>query len=363
MSADVLIVVGGLSGLSLARLLEQQGVDFLLIEARDRLGGRILTHRATHAGKAGDFDLGPAWFWPGQPRMAHMLDLLGLDAFDQYSTGDILSEDQQGQVRRGFGFASMQGSYRISGGFGRLIEKLSAAFPERRLWLNQAARRMTYDNETIVTEIHRPDGTVQSVESRSAVLAMPPRIAAESVQFTAGVPQAALDAMRQIPTWMAGQAKLVALFDRAFWREAGLSGDAMSQLGPMVEIHDASPASGGPYALFGFVGYPADVRLQYREEVMTRARAQLVRLFGDGAASPIDIMMHDWAQEAHTATPLDHAALTEHPIYGLPPALGDLWDGRLVLGSTETAPEFGGYLEGALEAAEIAFERIMGVSR
>ena len=363
MNTDVLIVGGGLSGLSLARLLEQQGVDFLLIEARGRLGGRILTHRVTHAGEAGDFDLGPAWFWPGQPRMARLLNLLGLYAFDQYSTGDILFEDQQGQVRRDFGFASMQGSHRISGGFGRLIEMLSAPLFEQQLWLNQAARRMTYDNETIVTETHGPDGTVQSVESRSAVMAMPPRVAAETIQFTVGMPKAALDAMRRIPTWMAGQAKIVALFDRAFWREAGLSGDVMSRLGPMVEIHDASPASGGPYALFGFVGYPAGVRLQYREEVMTRARAQLVRLFGDAAANPIDIMMHDWAQEAHTATPLDHDALTEHPIYGLPPALGDLWDGRLVIGSTEIAPEFGGYLEGALEAAEIAFKQIMGVSR
>ena len=46
---QVAIVGGGLSGLNAARLMREAGADFQLFEARDRLGGRILTVDATGA--------------------------------------------------------------------------------------------------------------------------------------------------------------------------------------------------------------------------------------------------------------------------------------------------------------------------
>ncbi|MGB2941593.1 MAG: FAD-dependent oxidoreductase [Candidatus Macondimonas sp.] len=58
MLIDTLIIGGGLSGLALAAQLAAQGRDFLLVEARDRLGGRILTRREG----AAHYDLGPTWF-------------------------------------------------------------------------------------------------------------------------------------------------------------------------------------------------------------------------------------------------------------------------------------------------------------
>ncbi|SMX42311.1 hypothetical protein [Octadecabacter ascidiaceicola] len=62
--------------------------------------------------------------------------------------------------------------------------------------------------------------------------------------------------MQEIPTWMAGQAKAVAIYNAPFWREDALSGDAMSRHVPTVEIHDESPSKGEPYALFRFIGVP-----------------------------------------------------------------------------------------------------------
>jgi monoamine oxidase len=71
---QVAIVGGGLAGLALASQLHQSGVDFQLFEARDRFGGRI----AALETPAGAVDLGPSWFWPGQPRMAALLKGLTL---------------------------------------------------------------------------------------------------------------------------------------------------------------------------------------------------------------------------------------------------------------------------------------------
>ena len=54
------------------------------------------------------------------------------------------------------------------------------------------------------------------------------------------------------------------------------------------------------------------------------------------------------------------APLYAHPTYGLPPALSGLWDDRLLMAGTEVAPQFGGFVEGALEAAENVFARLTG---
>ena len=135
----VLIIGGGLSGLALADALEMQGRDYFLLEARTRFGGRIKTE---HHG-AGYFDMGPAWFWPGQPRMAALIDRLDLEKFDQFSTGDLAYENEHGQVQRGRGISSMEGSWRLKGGFGTLINALANRIPEHRKRLNAAVTHLT----------------------------------------------------------------------------------------------------------------------------------------------------------------------------------------------------------------------------
>lgn len=348
MQTDTLIIGGGLSGLALAAHLVKTNREFQLVEARDRLGGRILTETLG----SGYFDLGPAWFWPGQPRIAALIDELGLTAFEQYFQGELLYEDEQGRVQRGRGYAFMQGSLRLIGGLGALVTALQSKVPANRL-----------HHSTPIASLAKSDTgvTARSVsgevfEAKRVVLALPPRIAA-ALSYAPELPTSATSAMTNIATWMAGQAKAIAVYDRPFWREAGLSGDAMSRHGPMVEIHDASPADGGPYALFGFIGVPVQGRID-EKVLQDHIHAQLNRLFGDAAASPTAIIVKDWAYDPFTSTQSDLQPLHAHPHYGMPHTLHDLWDGGLLLSGTEVAAQFGGYLEGALEAAENTVETI-----
>ena len=76
--------------------------------------------------------------------------------------------------------------------------------------------------------------------------------------------------MLKIGTWMAGQAKFCALYEKPFWRETGLSGQGFSQRGPMGEIHDGSNNGQGPYGLTGFVGIPAAQRNQQQHLIPMR---------------------------------------------------------------------------------------------
>lgn len=345
MQTDLLIVGGGLSGLSLAMRLQAAGVDYLLIDARDRLGGRIKC--AQHDGNA--YDLGPAWFWPGQPRMLDLIQRLDLIAFAQQAQGDALYEDDGGRVQRARGFASMQGSWRIDGGMAALIDRMAATLPVERILTGSAATTLTDGTQGV--SVMLADG--RNIDARRVALAIPPRLAATSLGFAPALHATTRKAMADVPTWMAGQAKAVAIYDAPFWRDAGLSGDAVSQRGPLAELHDASPADHSAGALFGFIGLPVAARVnQYALE--QAIRAQLGRLFGHAAQAPDALHIKDWAADPFCATDADQAPLFAHPRYGKPAALSDLWGGRLLFAGTEVAPEFGGYLEGALAAAEAA---------
>jgi monoamine oxidase len=343
MKTDVLIVGGGLAGLALADQLEARGQDWLLVEAQETFGGRIQSPLLAGA----CFDVGPAWFWPGQHRMEALTHRFGLQTFEQFSKGDRLYQDSGGTVQKNRGYASMEGALRVAGGMGQVVTALLGALPAERVMAAAAVTALHWTGRHIVATSAKGH-----IEANRVVLAVPPRIAAETIRFTPSLPEGALKAALSIPTWMAGQAKFVAVYDRPYWRDAGYSGDAISQKGPMVEIHDASPAVEGPYALFGFVGWPPEVRAKYRAGTIAHALLQLQDMFGAALGQPLATQLMDWAKVATVATVRDRAGPTGHPAYGLPPDLTGLWDGCLHFGSTETAQGHGGYLEGALEASE-----------
>lgn len=251
----------------------------------------------------------------------------------------------------------MQGSFRIEGGLCVLCDRLADGIDPARRHLKTPVTALARTPAGITATL-AGGGTVNA---RHVVCTMPPRVAA-TLAFSPALSPDATQALRAIPTWMAGQAKAVAVYDTPFWRAAGLSGDAMSQRGPMVEIHDASPAQGTAGALFGFLGVPPAQRTD-AAALSDAVRAQFIRLFGPQAAHPRALEIKDWAFDPATATPEDHAPLGAHPRYGLPAALRNLWDGALLFGGTETAPHFGGFLEGALEAAENSFRTLADATR
>ncbi|WP_020593944.1 flavin monoamine oxidase family protein [Kiloniella laminariae] len=357
-SCENIIVGGGLSGLYLAYRLQQTGKDFLLLEARDRLGGRILGHLPVPEGPA--LDLGPTWFWPGQEQLERLLRSLEIPVFKQQNQGDLLYEDQFVIAERISPQAYQMTSYRMNGGFIRLVESLRAALPQKKLLLSHQVRsiknRDGSASENLLIDA-TPAGSASSrkFSAQRAFLALPPRLVAEMISFQPTLPQKTLSDMMAIPTWMAGQAKALITYDRPFWRDQHLSGQAFSRLGPMMEIHDASTEGTGPYGLFGFLGGTSASRAPLGKDQMTKAiQEQLNRLFGNEATLPLDITIKDWAQDPFTATISDQQPLKNHPHYSMPESMKRLWDGRLIFTGTEVASRDGGYLEGALVAANEA---------
>ncbi|MEJ2060162.1 MAG: FAD-dependent oxidoreductase [Gammaproteobacteria bacterium] len=358
MTYDCVIVGAGLSGLYSAYLLASTDADFRVLEARPRIGGRIdCATRALGDEGVARYDLGPAWIWPElQPTMMRLLQTLDIDIFPQATHGAALYEDASTPVpQRMAGESPHAQSYRIAGGALSLAEALAGHVPDGRLSFDQRVTRVTDEGDTVLLETEGVDGLAQ-YRARQVVFALPLRLLARSIRFEPALPPLLYDSFVATPTWMAGQAKFVAFYDEPLWEQQGLSGEVFSRLGPLTEVYDASPREGGPAALFGFYGLPAQVRRQLGEEsLLHHTLAQLGRLFGSRATRPTGYRIKDWSEDPLTATEDDLMPLTQHPEYGLPEDLASLWEGRLVFSGSETVPLNGGYLEGALEAGEAAF--------
>jgi len=376
---DVAIVGGGLCGLALAHSLQARGRDWRLFEARERLGGRVLT---AHAPDGTPVDLGATWFWPDtQPGITRLVADLGLSAFAQRDDGRVLHLSDPNRAPETVALteqltpaesASMAarpgavhgGAQRVAGGMGAVIEALAQRLPAQRLRTGQTLEAVIDHGDFVELRLRAGTATL-AVNARRVVLALPPRVVVATVAFT---PPLAADlgaALQASPTWMATAAKAGFTYTRAFWRDAGHTGNAwVSHAQAMLaEVFDASgpdaSAAGSPgAALAGFSALPATQRASFDLGRDLLLSSQVVMLFGPGADDPSLLTGHhwqDWATEPPTCSPLDladeSARAAAHPPYGHPLPAAAHWQGRLYFGGSETARQGGGYLEGALGAA------------
>lgn len=349
MPHDLIIVGAGFAGLALARAMTAQGADVVVLEARPRIGGRVLSHRTA----AGSYDLGPAWIWPTlQPRTARLVEAVGLEVYAQAEAGGFIYQDSQGRVQRlASGFPQEPPSMRVRGGIDALIAALGVQSNPDTIHLQTQVRRIGLHDEGVDVSADGPEGPI-TLRARRVALAVPPRLLG-GIDLSPPLPAALWKRLNDVPTWMAGHAKALAIYDRPHWREASLSGSAISQCGPLGEIHDASLSAASEAALFGFFGWDAGHREIHRATLQDQVVVQLRRLFGSAAGAPRDVIIQDWATEPLTSTAADGLTIGAHPDYR-PIPLPEPWNKRLALCGSEAAPEFGGYLEGALASAEVA---------
>lgn len=350
----VAIIGAGLAGLNAARLLHKAGMDFYLFEARGRAGGRILTVNDKGAETEDGFDLGPSWFWPQmQPVMGDLVEELCLPFFCQHNAGDVVFERMSREgLHRMPGLGQEPKSLRLAGGTAALVRALMRDLPTDRLHFGRPvnALRLMDDGVEIIT-------AARTVTARHVIAALPPRLFAEKVVLHPAPAAQDLARWTATATWMAPHAKVFAVYDRPFWRDAGFCGTAQSMVGPLAEIHDATTASGRA-ALFGFAGVPAANRAALGEDALIRAAIQqFARLFGPEAATPRATLVKDWARDAWTATEADTSPTGHASAFAGDWVTGD-WKGRLVMGGSEASPSEPGFLAGAVVASTMAFEQV-----
>ncbi|MEV4347151.1 NAD(P)/FAD-dependent oxidoreductase [Actinoplanes sp. NPDC049596] len=94
---DVVVVGAGVTGLTAALRLQQAGLKVVVLEARDRVGGRLLTETIDGV----RLEIGGQWVSPDQTALLRLVDELGLSTYPRYRSGESVYIGRDG-VRRTF---------------------------------------------------------------------------------------------------------------------------------------------------------------------------------------------------------------------------------------------------------------------
>ena len=360
LDCDVIIVGAGLSGLACADLLHAAGLKIIVLEAKQQIGGRICSIAGQGSGHS-LADLGPTWIWPKyQPAIEPWLKRLDVEIFDQYETGDaILDLQTDGPVHRQY-IPGQDGIARISGGPQSLVDKLSSKLEAGAIKTAHLVTKIERHEAALkLTAIDKDQNKHMSLRARRIVISAPLRIVRQSIDWSGELSDDVLQEMNDTPTWMATQAKAVALYEQPFWREAGLSGRVASQAGPLSEIHDHCSFDGTSAALFGFTGWSHQIRKLRKQELEDLIVAQLVRCFGAQAGRYSALHIKDWATSETICSDQDLSNPLAHPEIVSDRLRAAHFGGQLFFCVSETSIVSPGLIEGAFTAAQSTANRLV----
>ncbi|MDH6234148.1 monoamine oxidase [Mesorhizobium soli] len=414
---DAVVVGAGFTGLSAAQELSRAGRSFVVLEARDRVGGRVEA-RANGLGEA--IDTGGQFLCEDMPELMALVQARGKTLVEAHVDGEFITQPPlPGDEAERTYLGAMAIRERMNGiephdpaiagmtvaawlerqvdpadakaGFRSMIEGLwCQALEKIPLWhLIDNDRRITNEqselqyflaetmqsladdlardlggrlrlNSAVMGIEHAPGGVRvvaggRVFEARSVLVAVPPMMASKLV-FSPPLPDRL---SRALGVWHSGVViKILVRYARAFWRDRGLSGMVMWRSLPGLFACDVSKDEVHP-ALVVFIGGPLALRwgglddAALRTEVMSR----LVAAIGPEAGEVLDFSFRSWIDDAWSGGAYSDLILDVHAT--------DAEDVLLAgappvhFASSELSPSFPGYIEGAIVAGRIGGRKVL----
>jgi monoamine oxidase len=459
-SADVVVVGAGFAGLTAARAIQAAGHSVVVLEARNRVGGRAWNH---DLGGGAVSERGATFVGPTQDRILALASALGVGTFDTYDNGDdvyvngsnrmtysdtgplgtappdptiaaetvavVAQLDQMASTvpvdapweasnaetwetytlerwidensaspnfhalvpaatRPIFGaeprelsllfvlfYIASSGDERNPGTFERNFDTRGGAQQSRfiggsqaipikiasqlgnRVVLNSPVRQIVQGGGGVTVHSDRA-----TVKAKQVIVAIPPALAAR-IDY-----EPILDFQRDQLMQRYGQGtltKVAAVYDRPFWRDAGLTGTAVDTGFPVSATFDDSPPSAsssqGPGVIFGFVG--GDNARTYAGMSPSDRQAavlkQYANYFGQQALNATGFFETAWSGEQWTrgcpvGIPSNGTLLAYGPWIRQP-------SGRIHWAGTETSQYWNGYMDGAVRSGERAADEVLHV--
>lgn len=346
--SSIVILGGGLSGLTTAYLLEKEGYSSTILEARNRLGGRIYTLRNN---SEPPIEMGATWLGKKHTHLISLLEKLGIDIFEQFmgekAYYEYISTSPPQLVQLPH---NEDPTYRISGGSDHLINVLRDQLDHSDIHLNQPAGSIEKQGDALI--INSRD---KQLDADFVISTLPPKLFNEQISVTPSLPSALIQKASQTHTWMAESIKVGLTYQQPFWRDSGTSGTIMSNVGPITEMYDHSDEESSRFALKGFLNEA--YHSLTRKERLELTLDQLEKYYGSQSKEFTSYQELVWKNEPYTHSEYDrHIIPHQHN--------GDLifrksyLDGRLLISGSETASEFPGYMDGAVESAHHAVNKI-----
>jgi monoamine oxidase len=453
--ADVVVVGAGFAGLTAALKLKQAGKSVLVLEARDRVGGRVLN---ADIGGGEITERGGTFAGPTQDHILGLAKAFGVDTFPTFDTGDNVyvrdgnrstysdtgptgtapldpvilpeltltvaqldqmstevpvdapwnaakaaaydgqtleswinantvtpqfrelvgtatrpifgaeprelsllftlfyiaasgNEQNPGTFERNFNTRDGAQMWRFFGGSQLIALRMANAIGKKRVLLKHPARRIAQRKNKVVVKSKR-----LTVRAKHVIVAMPPTLAGR-IDYAPDLPFDRDQLTQRLP--QGTMVKVTAIYDRPFWRDAGLNGTAVSTDGFVSATFDDSPPAGTPGVVFGFVG--GDRARAFNQlsagDRRSAILSQFAQFFGSPALSPRGYIETNWASEPWSrGCPVGIAGAGLLTAYG--PALRKPV-GRIHWAGTETSTYWNGYMDGAVRSGERAAQEVL----
>ena len=239
---------------------------------------------------------------------------------------------------------------RVTGGSVLVAEAMAAALGDRVV-LGRPVHRVEHDGHGV--RVIARDGS--QYRAGAAIVTLPPTLAGR-LEYDPPLPSWRDQLTQRMP---AGSViKTFAVYPEPFWRKDGLNGQAISDTGPVKVTFDNSPPSGQPGVLLGFLE-GSEARTWARRSEAERREAVIgcfVRYFGDAAGRPDQYIEQDWMAEEFT-----RGCYGAHFAPGAWTSYGEALRapvGRVHWAGTEYAPQWNGYMEGAVRSGEAAADAV-----
>lgn len=338
-----IIVGAGLSGITTAyRLLKSGEKDFIILEARSQIGGRILTKKG--------IDLGATWFQEQHQHVQALIEELDIDKFPQYQEGkSILVYSSMAPAHYFESDTSGPVANRLSGGSIQLIEALSETL-RHKIQLNVQVDSIHDSENELVLKTNK-----DTYSAKKVIVSIPPKLAS-GLDYKPALPENLQHAMQKTHTWMSNAIKVGLKYRKPFWRTKQLSGTIIGQIGPVIELYDHNNINNDTYALMGFVNEA--LRDVSPEERKQKILYYLEKYLGSESLDYIDYHEKDWSKDLYTSCE-NLKSVYMSPTYGNPLYKSFYMNHKLLFSGTETSSEYGGYLEGAVRSGEYAAAKLL----
>jgi monoamine oxidase len=415
--ADVIVVGAGFTGLSAAEALVSAGIDVIVLEARDRVGGRVESVAFPDGLRA---DTGGQFVCDEMPEIMALVRRFGKALAETPMEGAFLIQRDSKAAETGYTFAE-SGRIRaranridphdpaIAGltaeawlarqsdppdakaGYRAMVEGLwCRPIGEIPLWYLIDNDRRTTSNgselqyfvegtihavaealaaalgprlqlNTAATCVERMDGSVTVTTSnrdvfraRQIIVAVPP-VMASRITYEPDLPKPLIDAFG---VWKSGTViKTFVRYERPFWRDRGFSGMVMWR--DVLGLFACDVSSDRAAALVVFTGGPLAVQWSGKgaEFVQAEIIRRLVAALGSEAGDYMDLRMRDWVDDRWSGGGYSDV-ITDASAYDAE-AVIRAGAPPVHFAASELAPSFPAYIEGAIIAGREAGARVM----
>lgn len=245
-SEEVIILGAGLSGLTAAYELELKGIPYLVLEARELIGGRI--HTIT-TDKGATIEMGATWFADKHVHLMGLIRHLNVPYQHQYTGSRVLYDyANPGRTAQLFQLPeTTESQYLFTEGTHSLLATLYQRLDPNRILLIHHVRKLDFKKESIAVLADE-----KTFKARKVINTLPPNLFLNTIEVSPQLSEDLKVVSKGTHTWMGESIKAGLEYSEVFWRKHEI-GTLFSQFGPVQELHDHQHEGKGSNVLKGFI--------------------------------------------------------------------------------------------------------------